>query len=230
LPELPANRAGETPAPRVIVVDNPDSDQAAVSVVMRGISRSDPDFYPLVLANSALGGSSTGRLFQEVRVRRALSYGANSGLPSFRDEGLLVAQAQTRNDAAPEVAQVMLAEIRRLAAEPLTDEVLQKRRTLLLGQFGRSVETTAGLGDFLAGLAVQGLPMSEFSRYVPNLQAVTPEQVAASVAAEIDPTRASIVIVGRAREFIEALRAQHPNVEVIPLSELNLDAATLRPR
>jgi zinc protease len=228
MPALPASRAGETPAPRVVVVDHPEADQAAVSIVMRGVSRSDPDYYPLVLANSALGGSSTGRLFQEVRVRRALSYGANSGLPSYRDEGMLIASAQTRNDAAPEVAQVMLAEIQRLTAEPLTDEVLGKRRTLLLGAFGRQVETTQGLGDFLASLAAQGLPMSEFTRYTANLEAVTPQQIGASIASEIDPRQASIVIVGRASEFLTALRAQHPNVEVIPLSELDFGTATLR--
>jgi len=228
MPPLPASRAGEAPAPRVIVVDNPDADQSSVSIVMRGVSRSDPDYYPLVLANSALGGSSTARLFQEVRVRRALSYGANSGLPSYRDEGVLVASAQTRNNAAPEVAEVMLGEIRRLTREPLGDDVLQKRRTLLSGSFGRQVETTFGLGDFLAGLAVQGLPMSEYERYLPSIEAVTPQQVAASVAAELDPSRASIVIVGRASEFLEALRAQHPNVEVIPFAELDLGTAALR--
>jgi zinc protease len=228
MPELPANRAGQAPAPRVIVIDNPASDQAAVSIVMRGVARGDADYFPLVVANSALGGSSTARLFQEVRVRRALSYGANSGLPSYRDEGLLVALAQTRNNAAPEVAQVMLAEIRRMREEPIADDVLTKRRTLLVGGFGRQVETTNGLGQFLSNLAVQGLPMSDYARYIPNLQAVTPAQVTASIAAEIDPAQASIVIVGRASEFLEALRAQHPNVEVIPIGELDFGAASLR--
>ena len=228
MPPLPANRAGTAPAPRVIVVDNPASDQSAVAIVTRGIARSDPDYFPLVIANSALGGSSTARLFQEVRVRRGLSYGANSGLPSYRDEGLLVAIAQTRNTGATETAQVMLNEIRRMREEPITADVLNKRRTLLVGAFGRQVETTNGLGNFLSGLAVQGLPMSDFGRYIPGLQAVTPEQVTASVAAEIDPAQASIVIVGRASEFIEAFRAQHPNVEVIPISELDFGSASLR--
>lgn len=228
MPALPASRAGQAPGPRVIVVDNPASDQSAVAIVTRAIARSDTDYFPLVIANSALGGSSTSRLFQEVRVRRALSYGANSGLPAYRDEGLLVALAQTRNNAAPEVAQVMMAEIRRMREEPIAADVLGKRRTLLVGGFGRQVETTNGLGNFLATLAVQGLPMSEFARYIPSLQAVTPEQVTASVAAEIDPAQASIVIVGRASEFLEALRAQHPNVEVIPIGELDFGAASLR--
>jgi zinc protease len=228
LPQMPANRAGTAPAPRVIVVDNPDLDQSAVSVAMRGIARSDSDYYPLVLANSALGGSSTARLFQEVRVRRALSYGAGSMLPSYRDEGLLLALSQTRNDAVPEVADVMLAEIRRMSEEQLSADVLQKRRTLLVGSFGRQVETTLGLGNFLANLAIQGLPMSEYGRYIANLAAVSPDQVAASVAAELDPSRASIVIVGRASEFLEQLRTRYPNVEVIPFGELDLGSPTLR--
>ena len=228
MPALPSNRAGAASAPRVIVVDNPDSDQAAVAIAVRGIARSDPDYYPLLLANSALGGSSTGRLFQEVRVRRALSYGANSVMPSYRDEGVLAAVAQTRNNAAPEVADVMLAEIRRMTEERLAADVLQKRRTLLLGAFGRQVETTPGLGGFLSNLALLGLPMSEYGRYVASLQAVTPDQIAASVAAEIDPASASIIIVGRASEFLEALRTRHPDVEVIPLAELDLASPTLR--
>jgi zinc protease len=228
MPALPPNRAGTAPAPRVIVVDNPASDQAAVAIVTRGVARSDSDYFPLVLANCALGGSSTARLFQEVRVRRALSYGANSGLPSYRDEGVLVALAQTRNNAAPEVVQVMAAEIRRMRDEPIAADVLNKRRTLLVGGFGRQVETTNGLGNFLASLAVQGLPMSDYARYIPSLQAVTPEQVTASVAAEIDPAQASVVVVGRASEFLEALRAQHPNVEVIPIGELDFGSAALR--
>ncbi|HST36272.1 MAG TPA: pitrilysin family protein [Allosphingosinicella sp.] len=228
MPTLPANRAGPSPAPRVIVIDNPASDQAAVTVVMRGIARSDPDYFPLVVANSALGGSSTARLFQEVRVRRALSYGANSSLPSYRDEGVLVALAQTRNNAAPEVVQVMAAEIRRMREEPIPEDVLTKRRTLLIGSFGRQMETTAGLSQFLSTLAVQGMEMSEYARYIPNLQAVTASQITASVAAEVDPAQASIIVVGRASEFLEALRAQHPNVEVIPIGELDFGSAALR--
>ncbi len=228
LPALPANRAGAPGAPRVVVVDMPAADQAAVSVALRGVTRGDEDYYPLLLANSALGGSSTGRLFQEVRVNRALSYGAYSSLETMRDEGLLVAQAQTRNDAVPEVASVMLNEIRRLAAEPIAPEQLERRRTLLTGAFGRQVETTFGLGSFLTNLAVQGLPMSEYGRYLSSLAAVTPEQIARSVAAELDPSQASIVIAGRSSQFIDQLRAQYPNVEVIPLDQFDFGRAALR--
>jgi zinc protease len=212
----------------VVVIDMPEADQAAVSVSLRGISRADPDYYPLLLANSVLGGSSTARLFQEVRVNRALSYGAYSSFQALRDEGALVAQAQTRNDGVPEVVRVMLQEIRRLADEPVPQDLLVRRKTLISGSFGRQVETTFGLGSFLAGLAVQGLPMSEYAEYLSNLAAVTPAEVASSVAAELDPTQAGIVVVGNASQFIDGLRADYPNVEVIPLTEFDFGSPNLR--
>lgn len=228
LPQSPASRAGDPLAPRVIVVDMPQADQAAVSVAMRGVTRRDPDFYPLLMANSALGGSSTAHLFQEVRVKRALSYGGYSSLETLRDEGMLITQAQTRNDAAPDVAAVMLAEIRRLAAEPIPSDQLEKRKTLATGGFGRQVENTAGLGNFLSNLAVQGMPMSEYGRYLSNIAAVTPAQISTAVAAELNPDQASIIMVGRASEFLDKVKAQYPQAEVIPISAFDFGTPSLR--
>jgi zinc protease len=69
--------------------------------------------------------------------------------------------------------------------------------------------------------------MTIYNSHVANIAAVTPQQISASVARALDPAQASIVIAGRASEFIDALRAQHPNVEVIPLSRFDFGRATL---
>ena len=58
--------------------------------------------------------------------------------------------------------------------------------------------------------------------------ALTPEQVATSVASELDPSQASIVVVGNASQFIDGLRADYPNVEVIPLAEFDSGSPNLR--
>ncbi|CAA9312816.1 MAG: hypothetical protein AVDCRST_MAG68-1348 [uncultured Gemmatimonadetes bacterium] len=226
LPRVSPNRAGAAGRPRVVVVDMPGADQASVSVALRAPTRADSDYYPVLLANSVLGGPG-GRLFQEVRVRRSLSYDPSSFMETLRDGGLLVAQAQTRNNAVPEVTGIMVGEIRRLAAEPIPADQLTRRKTLVMGIFGRQVETTSGLGSFLRNLAVQGLPMTTYNRHLASIAAVTPQQVSASVASELDPAQASIVIAGRASEFIDALRAQYPNIEVIPLSRFDFGRATL---
>jgi len=225
---VPSASAGPALAPRVVVIDQPGAGQAAVVVAARGVSRTDADYFPLALGNTVLGGGYSSRLNQEVRIKRGLSYGAGSNLGARADEGVFTASAQTRNDAVPAVAELILSEIDRMGTDAISDAELGPRRAVMLGGFGRSLETVDGLGGVVANLALHGLPMSELADYAGNVRDVTPEQIEAAFARHLPGSEASLVIVGDAVQFIEALRAKYPNVEIIPLGELNLDSATLR--
>jgi zinc protease len=220
--------AGQTVPPRVIVIDQPGAGQAAVAVAMRSVPRATEDYFPLTLGNTLLGGSFTSRLNQEIRIKRGLSYGTRSSLGVRRDDGAFVASAQTRNDAAPEVADLILAEVARLGASAPTEQEMTSRRAILTGAFSDSLETVDGLGGLVAGLALYDLPMSDLAAYVNNVEGVQAADVQAAFARNLPADRSSIVIVGDASQFLEALRVKHPGVEVIPLSSLNLDNAALR--
>ena len=215
-------------APRVIVIDQPGAGQAAVYAAMRGISRTDEDYFPMLVANGLMGGGFSARLSQEIRIKRGLSYGAYSSLSTREDEGMLSASAQTRNDAGPEVAGLILAEIARLSATEATEAELAPRKATLIGSFGRSLETVDGLGGLVAGLALYGLPLSDLATYDDDVEGVTPEALQAAAAEHLPASNASLVIVGDAAVFLEALRARYPNVEVIPLTDLNIDSSALR--
>ena len=219
---------GEPLPPRIVVIDQPGAGQAAVTVALRGVSRTDADYFPLTLGNTLLGGSFTSRLNQEIRIKRGLSYGTRSGLGVRREDGLFTASAQTRNDAAVEVSDLILAEINRLSTTQPTASELTTRQAILTGAFGGSLETVDGLGGLVAGLALYDLPMSDLAAYVGNVEAIDGPAVQAAFAEHLPVDRASLVIVGDAAQFIDALRAKHPNVEVIPITELNLDSAALK--
>ena len=223
-----ASRAGAASPPRVVVIDQPGAGQAAVFVARRSIARDNADYFPLTLGNTLLGGSFTSRLNQEIRIKRGLSYGTRSGLGVRLDTGAFTASAQTRNDAAVEVAGLILAELTRLATTLPTGSEMTTRQAILTGAFGSSLETVDGLGSLVAGLALYDLPMSDLAAYAGRVRAITPEQVQAAFAEHLPASEASLVIVGDAATFIEALRARYPNVEVIPLTGLNLDSASLR--
>ncbi|HZI88070.1 MAG TPA: pitrilysin family protein, partial [Pyrinomonadaceae bacterium] len=81
---------------RVVVIDMPDAGQAAVVLASMGISRNDPDYFRGIVTNAVLTGYS-GRLNQEIRIKRGLSYGASSRLETRREAGPFVASAQTKN-------------------------------------------------------------------------------------------------------------------------------------
>jgi zinc protease len=84
-----------------------------------------------------LGSGSNGRLFEEVRTRRGLSYGSYSSLDARSDTGLLLADAQTKHESADEVAQVILDEFAKLSAAPADEQALEKRRVYVSGAFAR---------------------------------------------------------------------------------------------
>jgi zinc protease len=227
-PVPPANRAGEIQKARTVVIDLPGAGQAAVYAAVRGVGRADPAYYSLSAANAVLGGGSTGRLFQEVRTKRALSYGSYSAHATRMEAGVLSASAQTKNETAADVAKVILDELDRLGRDPLTKQEVANRVTFITGAFNRQAETSAGLGGFLASLIQQGMSPSEATRFVTNLEAVTPEAASAAAAKLVGSDRATLIVVGDSSKFLDKLKAVRPDVEVISVSELDLESPTLR--
>ena len=220
-------RAAST-GPRVIVIDLPDSGQAAVAVTRPGLGRSDPAYYQALVANNVLGGGYSSRLNQEIRIKRGLSYGARSNLAFRRDPGPLVVTTQTKNESALEVVELIMAELTRLGSETVPANELAARQAVVIGSFGRSLETTEDYAGLLSNLALYEVDLSEVGRYVSRVQGVTPAQIRAVYGQAFDPSQASIVVAGDAKIFLEALKAKYPNVEVIKVDQLNLDTATLR--
>ena len=227
VPPMVEDAAGEPSPVRTVVIDLPEAGQAAVYAGMRAPSRSSEDYVALELANSVLGGGSSGRLFEEVRTKRSISYGAYSGLPARADDAYLIASAQTQNATADEVVQVFLDEFDRLGSETFAEELIDKRRLFLSGGYGRSLETSSGFNNIVAELLMYGLEPGEAANYAADLQGVTPEAASAAAAKYVSADKATIVVVGNAAEFIDDLRAIRPDVEVIPASELDLSRGDL---
>ena len=213
--------------PQIVVIDKPDAGQAAVLVVRTGIDRKDADYFRGIVANSVLSGYS-GRLNQEIRIKRGLSYGAGSTLDTRRSVGPFVASAQTKNESGAQVAALLLEEVTRLATAAVPDAELTPRKAVVTGGFARNLETANGLVAQVASLALYGLSFDEINRYINNVQAITAADVQRFAGSRLDAKGASVIIVGNAKAFLPELRKQFPDVEVIPVLELDLNSANLR--
>ncbi|TMM45324.1 M16 family metallopeptidase [Qipengyuania marisflavi] len=226
-PQSINGRAGTPRTVRTVVIDMPDAGQAAIYAGMRAPSRASDDFFPLTLANAVLGGGSSGRLFEEVRTKRSISYGAGSGVMDRADDGYLVASAQTQNSTADEVVQVFLDEFDRLGREAFADDLIAKRRLFLTGGYSRALESSSGFNNIVAGLMLQGLKPAEAARYADRLATVTPQQASQVAARYVAADKATLVIVGNAAEFLDDLKKIRPNVEVISADDLVLSREDL---
>ncbi len=227
LPILPAAKPLATAGARVVVIDKPDAGQAAVVAVRMGIERSSPDYFRGLVANSVLSGYS-GRLNQEIRIKRGLSYGAGSSLDARRNVGPFLASAQTKNPSAAQVADLLIGEVSRLATAPVPEAELSPRKAVVIGNFARNLETTSGLVAQVGNLAVYGISFNEINGYIGNVQSVSAADVQRFASSRLAAGTTSVVIVGNAKDFLPELRKKYPQVEVIPIAELDFNTALLR--
>lgn len=213
---------------RVVVVDMEHAGQAAVILTRPGLKRTDPDFFRGIVTNSVLGGGYSARLNEEIRIKRGLSYGAGSALDVRRNVGPFVAITQTKNESGAEVASLFMTELGRLASASIPDTELTPRKAALVGNYARQLETTEGMVQQVASLALYGLNLDEINSYIKNVQNVTATEIQKFAGSRLDAKTADIIIVGRASDFLPELRKRFQNVEVIPESELDLNSASLR--
>jgi zinc protease len=214
---------------RLLVVDMPKSGQAAVVFANNiGIGRGYKQYYSASVLNSVLGGGYSSRLNYEIRIKRGLSYGAGSSIGWRTWDANFGTRAQTKNESAPEVAELVLAEIKKLTTSSVANDELVPRKSVLTGGFGRNLETTGGLANALGDLYAFDLPTSELNSYVNKVNAVTDAQIKEFAAQNL--LGGDIIIVGDYSIFKDDLAKRFPNikVEVIKADELDLSKDNLR--
>jgi len=191
-PAAPAARA-------VYLVDKPESTQSQIRIGGIGINRRDPDYIPLAVANTILGGGFTSRLVEEIRVNRGLSYGVRSRVLAQVRPGPFVISTFTKNATTHETIKVALAELEKFRREGVTAAELEKARSYLKGVFAIRNQTGAALAEALADITFHDLPADYYDVYLDRIMAVTIEDIA-RVAQRLPWDRIQIVVLGAAKE------------------------------
>jgi zinc protease len=227
LPARPVGKAdGQLPA--ILLIDQHGAGQAGVVAAHAAPARDDDDYYVGTVANAVLGGSYSARLNEEIRIKRGLSYGAFSRLQPLADAGLWLASAQTKNPSAAQVVDLMLGEFKRLGSTRVSADELAARKATLIGGYGRSLETTAGLADQVGDLAIYGVKLDEIGKYIEQVQAVTPKQIEKYADKHLDAGDSTVVVVGDAAKFAAAVRQAHPKAVLLESTALDLDSPSLQ--
>jgi zinc protease len=223
---------------RLLVVDLPDAGQASVAynrTVGSGRSeasasqiRPSAGYFPASVLNSLLGGGYSSRLNQEIRIKRGLSYGAGSGFAWRWNNSNFSTRTQTKNESAPEVAELVLAEVKRLTEGEIGEAELTPRKSVLTGGFGRNIETTGGLVSALAELYTFDLPATELNRFMSNVNAISDAQIRDFAKANL--LGGDIIIVGDYAKFKDDLakRFPHAKLDVIKAEAIDLSKDNLR--
>ena len=217
---------------RMLVVDLPNSGQASVNytaLIQEGRNDYDANdkpisssiYFPANVLNSVLGGGYSSRLNQEIRIKRGLSYGAGSVFTWRSDTLNFSTRTQTKNESAAEVAELVLAELTRLADSNVSTTELTPRKLALSGDFGRDLETTGGLAERVAELYSFNLPIHELDSYISNVNKVTDAQVRDFAVKNLKG--GDMIIVGDYSVFKDDLAKRFPGMKIVVIKADDLD-------
>jgi predicted Zn-dependent peptidase len=172
----PVQLNGEGGGPRVMI-HHKDSDQAHLCLGVRSYPYVHPDRYALQLLATVLGTGMSSRLFSEVRERRGLAYYVFAANNSYTDAGSLYSQAGVDINRCDEAVETIAREFRRIAAEPVPSDELEKARALAKGRFVLRLENPQGMTVFGLSREVLEGHAVEPQEVLDGLDAVTAEDV-----------------------------------------------------
>lgn len=173
-----------------------DTEQYHVCLGGAGIDRHDERRFALRVLEGILGGTSSSRLFQEVRERRGLAYSVFSFSNLFAASGEVGIYLGTRPDNLREAMAVLSQELERFATEPASEPELERSRENLKGRVVLSMESTAARMTHLGGSILGGLPVLTVDEIIERIEAVSMSDVRELAAELYDPASLSVAGVG----------------------------------
>lgn len=181
---------------RISVIDRPRAPQTELCMGSVGVSRSHPDRAGLVVLNSLLGGKFTSRLNLNLRERLGITYGVSSSFAQRRGPGPFLVSASVDTEAVGVAVGEILAEIRRLQDDLVTEEELADTQSYLLGIFPYTLQRIEGLASRLADLAAYDLPRDYFTAYLQRIASVNRDELQRLARQHLHPDRMGVVAVG----------------------------------
>jgi predicted Zn-dependent peptidase len=176
-----------------------------------GIARGDERRFALRVLDTILGGSTSSRLFQEVREKRGLAYAVYSYASQFIDGGQIGIYVGTRPDNVGEAMEVIGTELRRVASDGVTAAELERARENVKGRTTLSMESTLARMNRLGSSVLMDVPLLSLDELLARIDAVTLDDVAALAAALYAPERLSAAGVGGSEDsFRAALESVNP--------------------
>jgi predicted Zn-dependent peptidase len=188
-----------------------DTEQYHVCLGGPGLARHDERRFALRVLDNVFGGTSSSRLFQEVRERRGLAYAVYSFTSAYQDTGQVGLYLGTRPDNITDGLAVVGTELARLRDEPATPDELARAKENLKGRVVLALESTGARMNRLGSELLAGMPLLSLDETVERIDAVSIDDLAALVEELWPPDRLSAAGIGPDEgRFEEALGSITP--------------------
>tara|TARA_Y100000746_G_scaffold82998_1_gene70161 strand:+ start:1202 stop:3262 length:2061 start_codon:yes stop_codon:yes gene_type:complete len=205
LPKYTMPVVSDLEKPEINFVDMSNAVQSEISVGnIINISMSDPDYFPLRLANQIFGGSG-GKLYLNLREDKGFTYGAYSGVETSRYVGRFSASTSVRNEVTDSSIVEIIKEIETMIDENVTEEKLSSVKEKFVGGFIMSTEQPSTIANFARNIDKFNLPENFYETYLENFQKVSIDDIKRVSNKYFKRDKLRIVVVGKGAEILSNL-------------------------
>lgn len=219
----PLPKVVNPPTTQIDFVNMPNAVQSEVVVQSTTyLTKKDPDYFPVLMANSILGGGGEARLFLNLREDKGYTYGSYSSIGNNkRTATRFRATASVRNEVTDSAVVELLSEIKRIRTDLVTAIELKKAKAKYVGSFVRSLENPATIAQFALEIATEGLDDNYYKNYLDRINAVTAEDVRRVAQKYFNVDQARVVITGKGIDVLDNLEKVQFNGAYLPVNYYN---------
>ena len=196
------------------VIDRHGSAQSNIVIANSGITRTSPDYFPVMLMHTVLGANASSRLFMNLREDKGYTYGAYTNLDARRTAGTFRAIAEVRTAVTGDSLKEFFYELNRIRNEPVSAKEMADAKSYLTGVFPIRLETQEGLTDQLVQIKMLNLPDNYLQMYRDRVQAVTIEDIQRVAQQYVKPDEAALIIVGDGKSVLDQIEPYCKDIEL----------------
>ena len=222
--ERPTFAYGPVPAPKarmIYLIDKPKAAQSVFALGEPGPARNTPDYYPILVMNTLLGGMFQSRLNHDIREVKGYSYGVNSSFAYGRGPGAFRAGGGIVSAKSDSALIGFMTHFRGVQGEmPFTDDEMKVGKESLVQSLPGRFASVNGIATAISSIYTQDLPETYFKDFAANIDAVTREDLVRVAKKYIDIDHMNLVIVGDRATIEGPLKA----TGIAPIQILDVDA------
>ncbi len=173
------------------------SNQTHLIMGQIALSKTDPDYFPLVVANDILGGGMNSRLFKQVRGKHGFAYQVRSAFAPTQEKGPFYVNLQTESQQAPKAVALVKKILKEFMEQGPTQKELTTAKDSLVKSFVLQLSSNQATLSSLVNIGFYGLPLDYLSTYQRKIESVTPKQIEKAMKTHLIPDRFVQITVGK---------------------------------
>jgi zinc protease len=190
----------------VYLVDKPGAAQSVINIGRIGAVRLTPDYNPLIVMNTLLGGSFTSRLNNNLREVHGYTYGASSRFMFRPVPGSFVAASSVQTEVTDKALTEFFKELNAIR-EPISAEEISRGKNLVALSYPGNFQTVADIASQIEEIINYNLSPDYFNKYVTSIFNVKGEEVGSVAKKYVVPDQMIVIVVGDKAKVEEGIKA-----------------------